>query len=291
MQPHRYHPDLVALGISTRRAAERHYRAKGWREGRLARRTRVVLRCPLCPNNETSVAMPGPFCSLFKQRVPLTHRYTAGTGLVNQFYCHLAAFSLAAAVGSEVVLPYAAKRDSFGLYFSTVAEQNQVGHGHHTCAVVATAAAAAPRHRRSCCCPAAACAFFCADLACSLQVSWAPAPLETILDVERIMAIWQEKGMAVHKVGLQGRSPRSTDMHIATQVSNQGDCLLPQIPALVGMPDLVNPQQAYPLYDPPGIGRHLVTRISGAFRTASHAVSCDACSPSRLTLAVPFGCC
>lgn len=53
-------------------------------------------------------------------------RYTAGTGLTNQQYCHVSAFALAAATGTELVLPPAAKRDSFGLYFSTKPEENQV---------------------------------------------------------------------------------------------------------------------------------------------------------------------
>lgn len=46
-------------------------------------------------------------------------RYTACTGLINQHYSHIASFVLAAVLGAEVVLPPAAKRDSFGHYFST----------------------------------------------------------------------------------------------------------------------------------------------------------------------------
>jgi len=45
-------------------------------------------------------------------------RYTACTGLINQQYSHIAAFSLAAVLGAEIVLPPAAKRDSFAHYFS-----------------------------------------------------------------------------------------------------------------------------------------------------------------------------
>lgn len=54
-------------------------------------------------------------------------RYTACTGLVNQQYSHIAAFTLAAALGvSEVHLPPAAVRDSFGHKFSVHQEQNQM---------------------------------------------------------------------------------------------------------------------------------------------------------------------
>lgn len=57
-----------------------------------------------------------------------THlRYTACTGLVNQQYSHIAAFTLAAALGvSEVHLPPAAVRDSFGHKFSIHQEHNQM---------------------------------------------------------------------------------------------------------------------------------------------------------------------
>lgn len=91
-----YHPELVAAGIGTQEQAEQHYRRYGSREGRLYRRQRIIIR------------------------------YTAGTGLINQHYCHINAFALAAALGAEIVLPPAAKRDSFGLYFSTVPKDNQV---------------------------------------------------------------------------------------------------------------------------------------------------------------------
>ncbi|KAI3432401.1 hypothetical protein D9Q98_003957 [Chlorella vulgaris] len=54
-------------------------------------------------------------------------RYTACTGLVNQQYSHIATFTLAAALGvSEVHLPPAAVRDSFGHKFSVHQEQNQM---------------------------------------------------------------------------------------------------------------------------------------------------------------------
>ena len=61
------------------------------------------------------------------RRYRLALRYTACTGLVNQQYSHIAAFTLAAALGvSEVHLPPAAVRDSFGHKFSVHQEQNQM---------------------------------------------------------------------------------------------------------------------------------------------------------------------
>ena len=44
-------------------------------------------------------------------------------GLINQQYSHIAAFTLAAVLGAEIVLPPAAKRDSFAHYFSVFKEQ------------------------------------------------------------------------------------------------------------------------------------------------------------------------
>lgn len=52
------------------------------------------------------------------KRLKVLLRYTACTGLINQQYSHIAAFSLAAVLGAEIVLPPAAKRDSFAHYFS-----------------------------------------------------------------------------------------------------------------------------------------------------------------------------
>lgn len=59
-----------------------------------------------------------------KQRIIV--RYTACTGLINQHYSHIAAFSLSHVLGAELVLPPAVKRDSFEHYFSPFAEQNEV---------------------------------------------------------------------------------------------------------------------------------------------------------------------
>ena len=82
-----YHPDLHKLGVTTEDAAKQHYLDKGRAEGRLYKRVRVMLR------------------------------YTACTGLINQHYSHIAAFSLAAVLGAEIVLPPAVCRDSFAHYF------------------------------------------------------------------------------------------------------------------------------------------------------------------------------
>eukprot|EP00887_Chlorella_sp_A99_P002549 scaffold6.g2549.t1 len=91
-----YHPDLHKLGVTTEDAAKQHYLDKGRAEGRLYRRVRVMLR------------------------------YTACTGLINQHYSHIAAFSLAAVLGAEIVLPPAVCRDSFAHYFSVFKEKNEV---------------------------------------------------------------------------------------------------------------------------------------------------------------------
>lgn len=61
------------------------------------------------------------------KRIPLVVRYTACGGLFNQHYSHVAALSLALALGGDVVLPAAVKRDSFANYFSQDPSKNQVG--------------------------------------------------------------------------------------------------------------------------------------------------------------------
>lgn len=91
-----YHPNLRQLGIDTADAAKQHYLQQGRAEGRLFKRVRVLLR------------------------------YTACTGLINQQYSHIAAFTLAAALGAELVLPPAVCRDSFAHYFSVYKEKNEV---------------------------------------------------------------------------------------------------------------------------------------------------------------------
>ena len=91
-----YHPDLVARGITTAAAAGRHYLAAGRSEGRPAKRLRVLLRYSVCG------------------------------GLINQHYAHITALTLAASLGADVVLPPSVKRDSFGSYFSTFRDRNEV---------------------------------------------------------------------------------------------------------------------------------------------------------------------
>lgn len=91
-----YHPDLRSLGVTSEDAARQHYLERGRAEGRVYKRIRVVLR------------------------------YTACTGLINQHYSHIAAFSLAAMLGAELVLPPAVCRDSFAHYFSVFKEKNEV---------------------------------------------------------------------------------------------------------------------------------------------------------------------
>ena len=80
-----YNPQL---GIRSEAEAQRHYVAEGRAQGRVYRKLRVLLR------------------------------YTAGTGLINQHYSHIAAFALAAVLGAEVVLPPAMHRSSFQHIFS-----------------------------------------------------------------------------------------------------------------------------------------------------------------------------
>lgn len=91
-----YYPDLKKAGIDTEAKARQHYTAWGRAEGRVHKRLRVILR------------------------------YTACTGLINQHYSHIAAFVLSYALRSEIVLPPAVQRDSFGKYFSTRKDENEI---------------------------------------------------------------------------------------------------------------------------------------------------------------------
>jgi hypothetical protein len=91
-----YQPELRAAGIDTEKLAKQHYLDVGRNKGFVYKRLRVVMR------------------------------YTACGGLINQQYSHIAAFSLAAVLGAELVLAPAVKRDSFAHYFSTFKEQNEV---------------------------------------------------------------------------------------------------------------------------------------------------------------------
>ena len=121
-----YNPELRDRGVGTQQQAEDHYIRIGYTEGMIYKRLRVLLR------------------------------YTACTGLINQHYSHIAAFSLCAVLGAELVLPPAVKRDSFAHYFSVFKEHN--------------------------------------------EVKWTPAPLESLLNVDKIIEFWRGRGLTVHRV-------------------------------------------------------------------------------------------
>ena len=123
-----YNPELRDAGIGTQQQAEDHYVQTGYANGMIYKRLRVLLR------------------------------YTACTGLINQHYSHIAAFSLCAVLGAELVLPPAVKRDSFAHYFSVFKEHN--------------------------------------------EVKWTPAPLESLLNVDKIVEFWRGRGLTVHRVRL-----------------------------------------------------------------------------------------
>ena len=91
-----YYPDLLGSGISSEVEAQQHYLEHGRQEGRIHKRLKVLLY------------------------------YTACTGLINQHYSHIAAFTLSSAIGAELVLAPALQRDSFASYFSAHREQNEV---------------------------------------------------------------------------------------------------------------------------------------------------------------------
>ena len=124
-----YNPELRDKGVSSQQQAEDHFIRIGYTEGMIYKRLRVLLR------------------------------YTACTGLINQHYSHIAAFSLCAVLGAELVLPPAVKRDSFAHYFSVFKEHN--------------------------------------------EVKWTPAPLESLLNVDKIVEFWRGRGLTVHRVSLQ----------------------------------------------------------------------------------------
>ena len=91
-----YYPDLLLSGIGNEAEAERHYLKHGRQEGRIHKRLKVLMH------------------------------YTACTGLINQHYSHIAAFTLSSAIGAELVMAPGLQRDSFGSYFSAHEEQNEV---------------------------------------------------------------------------------------------------------------------------------------------------------------------
>lgn len=157
-----YNPELRDAGIGSQQQAEEHYVQKGYAQGMIYKRLRVLLR------------------------------YTACTGLINQHYSHIAAFSLCAVLGAELVLPPAVKRDSFAHYFSVFKEHN--------------------------------------------EVKWTPAPLESLLNVDKIVEFWRGRGLTVHRT-----------------------------PALLPFPDLTQPELAYPMYPQPEIDPELIARIDDVY--------------------------
>lgn len=160
-----YHPDLALEGVLTETDAAKHYMAHGRPQGRLGKRTKVIIR------------------------------YIACTGLINQHYSHIAAFSLAAVLGAELVLPPAVCRDSFGHYFSVFKEKN--------------------------------------------EVLWSPVPLDSLLDLDKIISFWKTQGMAVHRA-----------------------------PSLTPFPDLTQPDIAFPMYEQPELNSELITRLGGIYLKA-----------------------
>ena len=143
--------------------------------------------------------------------------------MINQQYSHIAAFALAAVLGAEIVLPPAAKRDSFAHYFSVFKEQvSRVPMLSGHCGAVLSVdivlwASQHMRHARTGwqrlpqhCLHDDSVLQTC-SLSVSLrndvpvatrqnEVSWTAAPLESLMDVDSIVNGWRSKGMTVHKV-------------------------------------------------------------------------------------------
>lgn len=91
-----YNTDIRAFGVNSMEFAAGHYLSYGYKERRVYK------------------------------RIPLVVRYTACGGLMNQHYSHLAAITLAVALGADVILPAAVRRDSFAHYFSADPKRNEV---------------------------------------------------------------------------------------------------------------------------------------------------------------------
>lgn len=157
-----YNPELQQAGLTTQSLAEQHYTSQGRAMGLIYKRLRVLLR------------------------------YTACTGLINQHYSHIAAFSLSAVLGAELVLPPAVKRDSFAHYFSVFKEHN--------------------------------------------EVKWTPAPLESLLNVDKLIDFWKNRGLTVHRT-----------------------------PGLHPFPDLTQPEVAFPLFHQADIDPNMVTHMEDVY--------------------------
>ncbi len=226
-----YYPDLVSSGISSESGAQQHYLAHGRQEGRVHRRLKVLMH------------------------------YTACTGLINQHYSHIAAFTLSSAIGAELVLAPGLQRDSFASYFSAHKEQN--------------------------------------------EVTWTSMSTDQLLDVDRIIEEWRARGMDVHKVSIAASCPRHTrqisqDFYSATlsvqytprpafsalqgrlqcafsAVPSQRDtAILPslhllntacclQTPPLPSLPNMGDPDTAYPQYQQSPEEERLNVRLSDIY--------------------------
>lgn len=202
-----YHPDLKRLGVVSADQAKQHYLQQGRTEGRPYKRLRVLMR------------------------------YTACTGLINQHYSHIAAFSLAAALGAELILPPAVCRDSFAHYFRCVAVAIQpcvACHCFAACPVTWLCILwASMSQLHICSCPPTIPSLI---PTCSMnreknEVRWSPVPLESLLDVDAIIDYWRPRGMVVHRT-----------------------------PSLRPFPDLTMPDVAYPMYPLGSLDPNLVVR-------------------------------
>ncbi|KAK9844459.1 hypothetical protein WJX74_002810 [Apatococcus lobatus] len=68
------------------------------------------------------------------------------------------------------------------------------------------------------------------------EVSWTPDHLDTLLDTEKIIRFWKDRGLTVHRT-----------------------------PELLPFPDLTQPEKAFPLYPQPAIDSTLVTSVSDVY--------------------------
>lgn len=98
-----YYPDIrtqlsaqTTIGASLQQLAQQHYLQYGHAEGRVYR------------------------------RLPMMVRYTACGSIMQQHFSHVAALTIAAALGADAALPYASHRDSFGSYTQDASGKNSV---------------------------------------------------------------------------------------------------------------------------------------------------------------------
>lgn len=190
-----YYPDLKEAGIDTEGKARQHYLAWGRAEGRVHKRLRVILR------------------------------YTACTGLINQHYSHIAAFVLSYALHSEIVLPPAAQRDSFGKYFSTRKDENEIS-------------------------------WTPVPLNSLLDVG-------KVTETWRIRGMTVHEvhspSFCLLTIAIQMNTSRKL---LSLAETSSVSC---QTPALLPFPDLTEPQTAYPLYNQEGLNERLIVRLDNVY--------------------------